>query len=57
MTSYAGVMAAVRPGNTSSALVIVTQPGGAMYAFLTGDRTTKSAMIRTWVLNGAPQNR
>jgi hypothetical protein len=50
-------MAAVRAGSTSSALVIVTQPGGLMYSFLTGDGAGKSAMIRTWVLNGAPQSR
>ena len=57
MTSYAGVMAAVRAGSASSALVVVTQPGGVMYAFLTGDRAGKAAMIRTWVVNGAPQSR
>ena len=57
MTSYSGVMAAVRAGSASSALVIVTQPGGVMYAFLSGDRAGKAAMIRTWVLNGAPQSR
>jgi hypothetical protein len=57
MTSYAAVMAAVRAGNAASALVVVTQPGGVMYPFLTGDRATKAAMIRTWVVNGAPQSR
>jgi len=57
MTSYSGVMAAVRAGSASSALVIVTQPVGVMYAFLSGDRAGKAAMIRTWVLNGAPQSR
>ena len=57
MTSYSGAMAAVRAGSASSALVIVTQPGGVMYAFLSGDRAGKAAMIRTWVLNGAPQSR
>ena len=57
MTSYSGVMAAVRSGSPSSALVIVTQPGGVMYAFLSGDRAGKSALIRTWVLNRAPQSR
>ena len=56
-TTYAGVMAAVRSGSASSPLVIVTQPGGVMYAFLSGDRAWKAAMIRTWVLNGAPQSR
>jgi hypothetical protein len=57
MTTYAGVMAAVTPRSASSALVIVTQPGGLMYPFLSGDRASKAAMIRTWVVNGAPQNR
>lgn len=57
MTTYASVMAAVRAGSVSSALVIVTQPGGVMYSFLSGDRASKAAIIRTWVLNGAPQSR
>jgi hypothetical protein len=57
MTTYAGVMVAVAPRSVSSALVIVTQPGGLMYPFLSGDRASKAAMIRTWVMNGAPQNR
>jgi hypothetical protein len=57
MTTYAGVMAAVAPGNASSALVIVTQSGGVMHAFLSGDQAGKAAMIRTWVMNGAPQSR
>ena len=49
-------MAAVKAGSASSALVIVTQPGGVMHGFLSGDRAGKAALIRTWVLNGAPQN-
>ena len=48
---------AVKAGNASSALVIVTQPGGTMYGFLSGDRTSRAALIKTWVLNGAPQRR
>jgi hypothetical protein len=55
--SYAGVMVGVRAGNASSPLVFVTQPGGSMYGFLSGDRAGKAALIRTWVLNGAPQSR
>jgi len=55
--SYATVMAAVKAGSTSSALVLVTQPGGSMYPFLSGDRAGKAALIRTWVINGAPQSR
>ena len=57
MTTYAGVMAAVTSRSMSSPLVLVTQPGGVMYSFLSGDRAGKSAMIRTWVLTGAPQSR
>jgi len=57
MTSYTGVMAAVAPGSASSPLVIVTQPGGLMYAFFSGDRASKSAMVKSWVLAGAPQSR
>ena len=57
MTTYLGVMAAVRAGSASSALVIVTQPSGVMYSFLSGDRASKSTLIKTWVLNGAPQSR
>ena len=41
MTTYAGVMAAVTPRSASSALVIVTQPGGLMYPFLSGDRASR----------------
>ncbi len=57
MTSYASVMAAVSPGNASSPLVLVTQPGGLMYSFFSGDRASKAAMVKAWVLAGAPQSR
>ena len=50
-------MAAVKAGNASSALVIVTQSRGSMYGFLSGDRAGKAGLIKTWVLNGAPQSR
>jgi len=55
--TYAGVMAAVKVGSASSALVIVTQPRGSMSGFLSGDRAGKAELIKTWVLNGAPQSR
>lgn len=55
--TYAGVMAAVRAGSPSSPLLIVTQPGGLMYSFFTGDRATKSALVSRWVFNGAPATR
>jgi hypothetical protein len=57
MSTYASVMAAVTPRSASSPLVIVTQPGGVMYSFFSGDRAAKAAMVKTWILNGAPQNR
>lgn len=50
-------MAAVRVGSASSPLLIVTQPGGIMYPFLSGDRASKAALISTWILKGAPETR
>jgi hypothetical protein len=57
MSTYSGVMAAVRAGSASSPLVVVTQPGGFMYGFFTGDRATKAALVARWVAIGAPQSR
>jgi len=56
--SYAGTMAFVIPGSASSLLVQVTGPSGAMYGHLSGDRASKSDLIRRWVVdNGAAQSR
>jgi mono/diheme cytochrome c family protein len=49
-TSYAGVMAAVSPGNPQSRLVTVTQPSGSMYSHFSGDRAGRSNMVRSWVV-------
>jgi len=58
MTSYNGVMRAVRVGSASSALVIVTGPNGSMYRFFTGNRAAKSAMVDQWVVtDGAAASR
>lgn len=58
MSSYAAVMRAVTPGSAASRLVTTTQPGGSMYAFFSGDRATRAAMVRTWVVdNKAAQTR
>jgi Planctomycete cytochrome C len=58
MTTYAQVMQAVRPGNASSALVVVTQRNGSMYRYFTGNRTTRAQMVRDWVVaNGAAETR
>lgn len=58
MTSYSGVMKAVRVGSASSALVIVTRTSGSMYRFFSGDRAAKAAMVSQWVVtDGAPASR
>jgi hypothetical protein len=58
MTTYNGVIRAVRAGSASSALVIVTRPNGSMYRFFTGDRAAKSAMVNQWVVtDGAAASR
>jgi hypothetical protein len=55
--TYSGLMTVVTPGSASSKLVTKTQSSGSMYGYLPADRATNSALIKTWVLNGAPQNR
>jgi mono/diheme cytochrome c family protein len=58
MSSYSGVMKAVRVGSASSALVIVTRSSGSMYRFFSGDRAAKAAMVNQWVMtDGAAQSR
>ena len=53
MATYAQVMAAVRPGSASSALIAVTQSGGRMYRYFSGSATTrqtKADQIRAWIV-------
>jgi hypothetical protein len=58
MSTYAGTMSVVTPGNPNSALVTVTRSGGSMYSHLGGDRAARSELIRAWVVdNGAAQSR
>ncbi len=51
LTSYAGVMQVVSPGNPNSILIIVTQPGGLMYPAFTGNASQKASTIRTWIVS------
>jgi hypothetical protein len=51
MTSYASVMAAVRPGDALSRLVAVAQPNGSMYGHFSGDRAGRSEMVKRWVVD------
>jgi hypothetical protein len=55
--TYTGIMSVVTAGSASSKLVTKTQATGSMYTYLPADRATNSALIKTWVLNGAPENR
>jgi hypothetical protein len=55
--TYAGIMSVVTGGSASSKLVTKTASNGSMYTYLPADRATNSALIKTWVLNGAPQSR
>jgi hypothetical protein len=57
LTTYAGVMRVVVAGSASSRLVVVSSSTGSMYGYLSGDRASRAAMIRSWVLLGAAQNR
>jgi hypothetical protein len=58
LSSYAGTLSVVSPGNPNSTLVTVTRAGGAMYSHLSGDRAAKAALIRAWVVdNNAAQSR
>jgi hypothetical protein len=51
MSTYAAVMRDVVAGSAASRLVTTTQPGGSMYRYFSGDRATKAAMVRSWVVD------
>lgn len=58
LTSYQNVLRVVQPGNANSLLVQVTQLGGKMHTNLSGDRLSKAALIRRWVVeNNAAEAR
>src|SRR5262245_15133469 len=51
LNTYANVMRFVQAGNANSLLVRVTRSNGEMYPNLTGDRASKSELIRAWVVD------
>jgi uncharacterized membrane protein len=55
--TYSGIKTMVTAGSASSRLVTKTQSSGSMYTYLPADKATNAALIRTWVINGAPENR
>ena len=58
MSSYASVLKAVTAGSASSTLVRVTQSGGSMYRYWSGDRAAKATLTREWIVtNRAAQTR
>jgi hypothetical protein len=50
LSTYASVMRVASAGDQRSALIRVTQPGGSMYRYLTGNATGKAGIIYDWVL-------
>lgn len=56
LTTYAGVLRTVTPGNANSVLIQVTRPGGLMYSNFRSTPAEKSATIRRWIVdfNAAP---
>ncbi len=58
MSTYAGVMRDVSPGNPNSRLVIWSLPGGSMYRYWTGNASQKASMVQQWVVTyNAQQSR
>ena len=51
LSTYASVMRVVQAGSSNSLLVRVTRSNGIMYPNLTGDRASKSELIRAWVVD------
>lgn len=51
LSTYQNVMRLVVAGNGNSILVLVTQPSGLMYSQFSGNRTTKAATLRDWIVS------
>lgn len=51
LSSYANVMRQVTAGSAGSRLIRETASNGSMYRYLSGNRTTKSNTIRSWIVD------
>lgn len=51
LSTYQNVMRLVVAGSANSVLVLVTQPSGLMFSQFGGNRTTKAATIRDWIVS------
>lgn len=50
-STYAGVTRALAAGSDASAIVRATQPQGAMYTNLSGNKLVKAGIFYDWVVN------
>jgi hypothetical protein len=51
LSTYAGVLRVAQAGSANSLLVRETRSNGGMYVNLTGNRVSKSELIRSWVVD------
>ena len=51
LSTYAGVLRVAQAGSANSLLVRETRSNGGMYVNLTGNRASKSELIRSWVVD------
>jgi hypothetical protein len=51
MSTYAAVMRDVVAGSAASRLVTTTQSNGSMYRYFSGNRASKAAMVKSWVVD------
>jgi len=56
LSTYAGVLQTLTPGNANSLLIQVTRPGGLMYSNFRSTPAEKAETIRRWIVDfGATQ--
>lgn len=53
LTTYAGVLQTLTPGNANSLLIQVTRPGGLMYSNFRSTPAEKAATIQKWIVDFA----
>ena len=48
--TYAATIEGQRPGDASSSVVVDCAPGGSMYRYFSGDRTTAATVVFRWMV-------
>jgi hypothetical protein len=51
LSTYAGVLRTLTPGNSNSLLIQVTRPGGLMYSNFRSSPAEKAATISRWIVD------